>query len=192
MQLIRHSGAYVVEFALVIPLFLLFTYGVIELTRAIYLFNTIEEVTRHAADLAANTNFADEGAISSVRQTAIFRTSPGSLILGTPITDAHIRIDYLAAVRGGDNSMTLTEIPAGSLPACPATNRIVCLNNPNDPGCIRFVRVRVCDPNDTSDCKGVTYKMIVPLVNLALTIPETTTITPAETLGFTPGMATCP
>jgi hypothetical protein len=187
-----HGGAYVVEFALIIPLFLLAIFGVLEVSRAIYLFNTLEDVTRHVADLAANTNFADENAKDAIRQTSIFRTSPGALILGSPITDAHIRIDYLAAVRAGDNSMTLTEIPAGSLPACPTRNRIICLNNPNDPSCIRFVRVRMCDPSDTSECTGITYKTIVPLVDLALTIPPMMTITPAETLGFTPGMATCP
>lgn len=188
----RHSGAYVVEFALVIPFFLFCTYGVIELTRAMYLFNTLEEVTRHVADLAAYTDFTNESAKDTIRQTALFRTSPGTLMLGTPITDAHIRIDYLAAVRGADNSVTLTEIPAATLPACPATNRIVCMTNPNDPACIRFVRIRICDPSDTSDCRGVPYKMIVPLVDLALTVPAMTKITPAETLGFTPGMATCP
>lgn len=192
MHLQRHRGAYVVEFALVIPLFLFFTYGVLELTRAMYLFNTLEDVTRHVADLAAYTDFTNESAKNTIRQTALFRTSPGTLMLGAPITDAHIRIDYLAAARGGDNSVTLTEIPAATLPACPATNRIICMNNPNDPGCIRFVRIRICDPSDASDCKGVPYKMIVPLVDLGLTMPAMTKITPAETLGFTPGMATCP
>lgn len=188
----HHDGAYMVEFALVIPLFLLVIFGVLEVARAMYLFNTLEVVTRRAADLAANTDFTDESAKDAIRQTSIFRTSPGALILGSPITDAHIRIDYLAAVRASDKSITLTEIPAAALPACPTRNRIICLNNPNDPGCIRFVRVRMCDPNNTSDCTGIPYKTIVPLVDLALTIPPMMTITPAETLGFTPGMASCP
>lgn len=192
MDIQRQMGAYVVELAFVIPLFLLITFGVLEVSRAMYLFNTLEDVTRHVADLAANTNFTDESAKDTIRQSGIYRTSPGALVLGTPITDAHIRIDYLAAVRASDNSITLTEIPAGALPACPSRNRIICLNNPNDPSCIRFVRVRMCDPSNTSDCTDISYKTIVPLVDLALTIPTMMTITPAETLGFTPGMATCP
>ncbi|WP_229218874.1 TadE/TadG family type IV pilus assembly protein [Rugamonas brunnea] len=188
----RHKGAYIVELALVIPLFLLLVFGVLEISRAMYLFNTLEDVTRRVADLAANTNFTDESAKDTIRQIGIYRTTPGNLMLGSPITDAHIRIDYLAAVRDSDNNITLTEIPTGSLPACPVKNRIICMNDPHDPGCIRFVRVRMCDPNNTGACTPITYQTIVPLVDLALTIPTMMTITPAETLGFTPGMATCP
>lgn len=188
----RHAGAYVVEFAFAMLIFLLFIFGMLEVARAMYLYNTLEDATRRAASLAANTDFTDEAAKSALRQTALFRSAPGALMLGKPITDAHLRIDYLAAVRAGDNSLALAEIPAASLPGCPTRNRIVCLNNPNDPGCIRFVRVRVCDPGDTAQCQSVPYQPMVSLINLTMNIPHMTTIVAAETLGHAPGMANCP
>lgn len=185
-------GAYVVEFALILLIFLMLSYGILELARSMYMLNTLHEVARHAAYLATNTDFTDEGAKIAVRQKAIFRSSSGELALGTPITDAYIRIDYLSLPRAGDNSMTLTAIPNGSLPSCPEKNKIVCLNDPNDPSCIRFVRIRLCDPTDQDNCNNVQYKPLVSLVNLPINLPTISTIAPAETLGFTPGMATCP
>ncbi|HJU99749.1 MAG TPA: TadE/TadG family type IV pilus assembly protein, partial [Burkholderiaceae bacterium] len=182
----RNSGAYLVEFAIIMTFFLTFVIGAMELARAMYLYNTLEDVTRHAAALAANTDFTDEGAKATLRQSALFRNSPGALMLGNPITDSHLRIDYLAAVRGADNKLTLADIPAATLPGCPTRNRMICLNNPNAPACIRFVRIQVCDPGDSDQCQRVTYQPIVPLVALAMTIPRMTTIVPAETLGYTP------
>lgn len=188
----RQGGAYVIECAIVIPIFLTLVVGALELARATYLYNTLAEVTRRAAAMAANTDFTDEAAKSALLQTALFRSTPGALLLGDPITDAHLRIDYLAAVRAGDNSLSLAEIPTGSLPGCPTRNRIICMNDPNDPACIRFVRVRVCDPSVTDQCQGVQYQPMMRLVDLAVTIPRMTTIAAAETLGFTPGAASCP
>ncbi len=138
----QQAGAVVVEFAMVLLVFLVLAFGVMELARIMYMFNTLQEVTRHAATLAANTDFTDNAAKSVARQAAIFRNSPGPLALGAPITDAHVRIDYLSLIRNGAN-LTMTEIPTSSLPNCSANNRIGCIKDRNDPACIRFVRVRV-------------------------------------------------
>lgn len=186
------AGVFAVEFAIVLLLFLTLVFGVIELARAMYLFNTLQEVTRRAASAAANTDFRDEAAKGRVRQGAVFRNSPGPLVLGDPVTDEHVRIDYMSLVRNGDGSMTLTAIPAGAMPACPARNRIICMDNPNDSSCVRFVRVRVCAPGDANACSQVPYKTIVPLIGLALRLPTATTIVTAETLGFATGTPPCP
>jgi hypothetical protein len=154
--------------------------------------NTLQEVTRRAASAAAKTDFRDQVAKDRVRQRAIFRDDPGSLLLGDPITDAHIRIDYLALVRNGNGSMALAPIGASSMPTCPARNRLTCMANPNDPSCIRFVRVRVCATEDPSACTPVRHKPIVPLISLPIDLPRSSTIAVAETLGFTPGMTPCP
>lgn len=187
-------GAFIVEFAMVLLIFLILAFGVIELARIMYVFNTLEEVTRRAASAATNTDFSDASAMSAVRQGAVFRNSPGLLTLGAPITDAHVRIDYMSLIRAGTGSgnMTLSEIPTANLPSCVATNKIVCMNNPNDPHCIRFVRVRICDPIDTNACSSVQYQTIASIVGMQLNLLKATRIVAAESLGFKPGMTPCP
>lgn len=185
------TGTVIVEFAMVLLVFLVLAFGVMELARIMYLFHTLQEVTRRAATLASNTDFSDDVAKSAVRQAAIFRSSPGPLILGAPITDAYVRIDYMSLVQSG-GSMTMTEIPTTSLPACSANNRTTCTKDRNDPVCIRFVRVRICDPGDTDTCAKVQYQALSSIVNLSVELPKAEKIVPAESLGFVPGMAPCP
>ncbi len=180
------------EFAIVLTLFLTFVFGAIELARAMYIFNTLQEVTRRAASAAANTDFRDEAAKNRVREAAIFRSAPGFLVLAEPVTDQHVRIDYMSLHGNGDGSMTMSPIPAGAMPSCPARNRVICMADPNDASCIRFVRVRVCDPSDTGACSAVQYKTLVSLIGLPVRLPAATTIVAAGALGFVPGMTPCP
>jgi len=184
------GGVVAVEFSLVLMLFLTIAVGVIECARAMYLYNTLEMVTQRAASLAANADFRDPAAMNAVRQKAVFRDSAGTLLLGDPITDAHVRIDYLALTYAGTPAMT--EIPAAALPACTVNNRITCMKDPNDASCIRFVRARICDPAVTDTCKHVQYQTLLSLVSLPLSLPNATAITNAETLGATVGAAPCP
>jgi len=177
-------GVAAVEFAIVASVFFLFIFGAMELARVMYVFNTLQEVTRRAAVAAANADF-HEPALSSIRQKAIFRTSPGPLILGDPVTDDHVRIDYLALVRNADGSITPTRIPTTDLPANPAQNRVICNSNANDPSCIRLVRARICETGD-NDCDRMTYKTIFPLITLSVKLPLATTIIPARSMGYTP------
>lgn len=188
----RAAGVYSVEFAMVFIVFFSVIFFIIEVARFMYVVNTLQEVTRRAASAAANVDFRDQAAKDRMRQRAVFRNSPGSLVLGEPITDAHIRVDYLALVRSGTGSLTLTPIGSGATPNCPGRNRLTCLADPNSPSCIRFVRVRVCATDDASECQKVRYTPIMPLVALPLDLPRATTIATAETLGFRPGMTPCP
>lgn len=187
----RHSqrGVVAVEFALLIGLFLTFVFGLIEVARAMYLINTVHEVTRHAAAAAASASFSDGGVRQAIRQSALFRTSPGELPLGAPVTDAHVRIEYLALVRDNTGSLAMSEIAGTSLPESPARNRQICLNNPNDPNCIRFVRTRICVPEVTDSCVSPAYVMLFPLVQLPFRLPRATTIVNAESLGYVTGDA---
>lgn len=189
--LLPQAGAVVIEFALALPIFLMLIFSVIELARISYLFNTLQEVTRRAATLAANTDFTDAAANNAVRQAAVFRIDSGTLALGAPVTDAHVRIDYLSLDQGG-GSATLPEIPPASLSSCPASNRIVCMKDGNASNCIRFVRARICDPGNTAECARVPYQAIVSFISLPLQLPMATRIVTAESLGFVPGMPPCP
>jgi hypothetical protein len=188
LDLAAQAGTAAVEFSLVVIIFLTLVFGIIEMARVVYVINTLYLVTQRAAQAAAKTDVKDDTAKELIRQKAIFRTSPGMLAVAEPVTDAHVRIDYMFLKVNGDNSLTPEPINSVDLPANPASNRVTCLSDPNDARCVRFVRVRICDPTDTTECKAVRYRTIVPLVDLPLDLPYATTIVMAEGLGYTEGM----
>jgi len=179
----HQSGTTAVEFAIVAMIFFMLVFGIIEIARLMYAINTVQEVTRRAARAAANTDFRDPVRLSRVRQFAVFNDSPGPLLLATPITDEFVRIDYLSVQRGAEGSQTFVEIPAGSLPNSPAENRRICLRDPNDAGCIRLVRARICVPGEDG-CTATPFQLFVPLVNPILRIHTGSTIVVAESLGL--------
>jgi len=181
----RQRGTAAVEFALLVGLFLTLVFGVLEIARLIYLFNTLQEVTRRAAAMAVNAPF-DAQSQAAIRENALFSDASGNLILGSPVTPAHLRIEYLSLARDGSGVLSTPRVQA--LPANPAANRVNCLVNPNGDNCIRFVRVQVCAPGAQDDCDPVPYQMLFPLLDFSgLRLPRAQTTAPAQTLGFTPG-----
>jgi len=184
-------GATVVEFALSVVCFFTAMFFVMEVARVLYVWNTLQEATRRAAAAAAVSDFSNAATMDAIRQAAVLRSSAGTLPLGTPVTDAHIRIDYLALTRNGDNSLSMTPIAAASLPACPARAHINCVANPNGASCIRFVRARLCAPG-TDACGEVQYQPLFPLTGINHALPQATTIVKAESLGYQPGSTLCP
>jgi hypothetical protein len=185
----RQTGALTAEFGLVLVLFLTMACAVLELARLIYLYNTLQVATQRAAALAAQVDFRDAAAFDQVRRQAVLRDSAGGLLLGAPVTDAHIRIDYLALSNTG--GVTPTPIPTAALPACPANNRIACMADPYGASCIRLVRARVCDPAVPEACTGVPYQPLFSFLGMRFNLPKATVVTSAETLGAA-GQAPCP
>lgn len=183
------AGTTAVEVALLAGLFFTLVFGAIEMARIMYVFNTLQEVTRRAAAAAVNVDPRDSEAISKIKQNAVFRDSPGELTLGSPITDNHVRIDYLALTRAADGSTKMEPVNETSWPTCPGQNRQICMSNPNSPNCIRFVRVQVCDPAESGACDAVPSTLAIPTINFTVKLPRATTIVPAESLGYMPGMA---
>jgi len=187
------AGTTAVEFALLVGLFFTLVFGIIEIARLMYVYNTLQEVTRRAAAAAVDVYPRDATAIDKVKQNAVFRNSPGELVLASPVSDENIRIEYLALTRATPTGpTTLTKIPPDELPACAAQNRQICMQNPNAANCIRFVQVSVCDSADSSDCQPVKSKMLLSLIDMGVYYPKATTIQTAESLGYIPGMAPCP
>lgn len=176
------AGSAAVELALCLLVFLTLIFGILEIGRVIYMTNILQEVTRRAARSAAIVDFTDNAALDRLRQQAIFRTSSGALTVGAPITDAHVRIDYLALVRPSNGSTSL--VPVTSLPSSPGANRSTCIADPNDPRCIRFVRARICVPGDATSCDRVPYTTVISLIPFPFYLPRATTIVAAETLGL--------
>lgn len=186
-RLRNQAGAAAVEFALVVIIFLTLLFGVLEIARAMYICNTLQEVTRRAAELATNTDFTNDAAMQDVREAAIFRSSPGYLMFAEPVTDANIRIDYMSVSRDA-GALALAPIPQASLPSSPANNQGICMSDPNDARCIRLVRVRVCETGGGDQCNPVPYQSLVSLIPLPLPLPISTTIALAETLGRPAGL----
>lgn len=185
------GGVVAVEFALVVVVFFLFVFSIMEVSRALYLWNTLQEVTRRAARDAAVTDFSDPSAMEMVKRTAIFRTSPGTLTLGAPVNEQYVRIDYLSLQNDTNRNLKQVAIPTGALPACPARNRLICTARPGDPGCIRMVRVRICAPGGGSECAPVPYEPMFPLVSLGIHLPASETVVRAQSLGYVAGAPLC-
>lgn len=187
----RQRGATVAEFALSVVCLFTVMFFMMEVARALYVWNTLQDATRRAAAAAALSDFSNAATMAAIRQAAVLRTSAGTLPLGMPVTDAHIRIDYLSLTRNADKSLSMTAIPAASLPACPVRAHLNCIADPNGASCIRFVRARLCAPG-TAECADVQYQPLFPLTGLTHALPQATTIVKAESLGYQAGSALCP
>ena len=182
---IGQRGVAAVELALVaIPFFLLLL-GAIEFGRLMYVWNTVQEVTRNAARQAVVTNFNDDTAINTIKNLAVFRTSPGSLPAALEVTNANIKVSYLSNINGN-----LSEYP---LPLKPSDNIAACLTALTS--CVRYVEVCVVSVADASNqgvsCALSTEVSFSPMIGFftnlnVLKIPRSTVRMPAESMGFVP------
>jgi hypothetical protein len=120
----HQDGVAAIEFALVVSAFLILMFGIMELARVMYMFNTLADVTRSTARAAANISFNDQTQLDLARKRAVFDEANGVLPFGAPITYQNIRIEYLYLP---SKSYELLPIPAGSMPSCPARNRLNCM-----------------------------------------------------------------
>ncbi|WP_306392203.1 TadE family protein [Telluria beijingensis] len=188
----RESGVAAIEVALLASVFFTLVFGVMELARAVYVFNTMFEATRYAARAAATTSHRDGDTLDRIRQRAMFRASPGNLVFGAPVNDGNVKFDYLALTRAADGSMSLDEIPAGSLPATARQNREICMTNPNAANCIRFVRARICAETGVTDCDQAVFRPILPMLSFWFRVPRATTVRPVESFGSMPGVTPAP
>lgn len=157
----QQRGVAAVEFAIIAMLLFTLLFGIIEFGRLFYVFNTVQEVTRHAAREAV-VRWVDNSSTSPAKTLALFGGT--SLPAGAEITAANINIDYLTAAGG-------TPSP---FPGSAADNISACLSGAD--GCIALVRVSIA---------GATYAPMVGLFPyLSVTIPDSTVTMPAESLGY--------
>jgi hypothetical protein len=188
----NQDGVAAVEFALVIIPFLIVVFGILETARALYILNTLPEVTRRAANSAANTSFKDDAALDVVRKRAVLDETNGQLPFGAPITYQNIRIEYLKLRYKWPE---LEIIAPTALPTCPAKNRLNCMKDPNSATetCIRAVQARICQEGQNGDtCTPVQYQTIFPLIPLAINLPTSLTTVATQTLGYKKGDLPCP
>lgn len=189
----QQRGAATVEFALVFVLLIVLLLGIVELGRFLYLFNTVQEVTRRAAREAV-VSCTDSTTQDGIRSRAVFGTGATGAFLpiGGEVTDARVVIDYL------DKNQALI----ARYIACPSPyndNILKCADDSTE--CVKFVRVRVCDGYlpQQNRCSPVKYVPMIGLfvpdpnkpiggmlmIDLRVDIPGSTVIMPAESLGYT-------
>lgn len=182
-------GAAVVEFAIILPVFLGLLFGIVEFGRLFYLWDTAQEVTRHAAREAVVRLGSETGQIA--RESIFQSNTTGTVSLpgAWELTNGQVSIKYYKtyddAVANNNKDVvppTLAEFAdyltecAGTTPKTPSTAD----------DCIRFVRASV---------SGVQFIPFVFLgganffpfnLNLKWNLPESTVIMPVESLGYVP------
>ena len=180
------AGVVTVELALVLGVFLLFVIGTIEVARMAFVLNTAQDVTRRAARAAAMTDFSDGEAMKALRYHALFRDKEAALPLLPELTPDRLRVEYLSLSAAGALA------PVTALPACPAQNVVNCTTDPTGTSCIRFVRVRICAAA-SGPCTPLPYTTLTGFLPSlpSLTLPISTAVAKAETLGFQPGSSSC-
>lgn len=170
-------GAAVVEFALVGLFFFTLLFGILELGRALYVWNTVQEVTRNAARLAVVRDFRTE--VNHIQRAAVFQSEASVGLVSAPgapeLTNAAVSIAYL--------DRDFNEIGAANMPADPSDNMSACNDVNRVANCIRYVRASLQDAAGNP----VAYMPMVPLFGfLAVDLPISSVTMPAESLGFTP------
>lgn len=174
----QQRGAAAVEFAFVVVVFFTLLLGIIEFGRFMYVWNTVQEVTRIAGREAVVSDFSASEQ-DRIRRMAVFsiENSGNPNVPGAAeITASHVNIEYLNDIG----------IPVAALPDDPAGNVEECLDSSNR--CIRYVQVSVCEEgNGNQACTPTRYAPMVGLFNfLDVEIPTSTVIMPAESLGYAP------
>src|SRR5438132_4701215 len=180
-------GAATVEFALLAIVFFLVMLGTMDFGRLMYIWTTAQEVTRHAAREAVVRDFA-AAEIAAIQRESIFRGgSAGTAYLpaGVEITNTTVKIVYLTVDAGGNR----VAITAGNMPLDPADNISACGDILRvNISCIRFVQA--CIAVDNTCANSILYQPMVALlanlgIDLAINIPASSVVMPAESLGFT-------
>ena len=164
----RQSGAAIVEFALICAIFISLLIATVEFGRMMYVYNSMQEISRRGAREATVRWITDTSAIKSA---ALF--GAGALPGGPEVASSNIFIRYLRA--NGIDEVTTPPIDAGdNLAACNDVTRTA--------ECIAYVEVSV---------RNVTYKpLIFNPANVTtsrpnISLPQATTVVYAESLGFT-------
>jgi hypothetical protein len=184
-------GVAAVEFALAGIVFFLLLLGAMEFGRLLYVWNTVQEVTRNATRQAVVTDFTKADEIVAIQRSAVFRIDAGHLPASPEITHAEVVIRYLNA------DENVVDVSSGD-PSSPGDNIAACIDASRVAKCIRFVEVCVGTAKETETCKDAQPIGYVPMISLFskgsqisfgnLTIPLSTVRMPAESLGFRPSM----
>ena len=178
-------GAAIIEFAFVAIAFFTLLLGIIEFGRFMYLWNTVQEVTRIAARQAAVSDFS-AASIEAIQRTAVFNAGSSggaNLPAGGEVTFQRVNIQYLLSPDVNDVVVDMPANPADNIAACLDADR-------RDDGCIRYVKASICQQSGQGNnrtCNPVPYVPMIGLFTfLGINIPMSTVVMPAESLGYVP------
>ncbi|BAL26419.1 hypothetical protein AZKH_4139 [Azoarcus sp. KH32C] len=155
-------------------LFFTIVLGIMEFGRILYLWNTVQEVTRRAAREAVVRSFADA---DKIQRAAVFGSESGTdtayLPAGLEINNLNVKINYL------NGALAV----ASPMPADPTDNISACNDATRTASCVRFVEACVAM---SGNCTGsVQYAPMAGLFPfLAISIPVSSVIMPTESLGY--------
>ncbi|ABE44469.1 TadE/TadG family type IV pilus assembly protein [Polaromonas sp. JS666] len=158
----RQGGVAAVEFAIISLLFFTILFAILEFGRMLYVYNTMQEVTRRAAREAVVRWTNQESAVKSL---ALFGGT--SLPAGAEVTSGNISISYLTKSGAAVNPPPLS--PGDNISACGDADRAPI-------SCIYSVRVSI---------ENVTYSPMVSLFSfLNIGLPTSVVTMHAESMGF--------
>lgn len=158
----KQYGAAAVEFAIISLLFFTILFAIFEFGRLLYVYNTMQEVTRRAAREAVVRWITDA---ETIKTYALFGGT--SLPAGAEVSTANINIEYID--KNGTLVTLLPEDPGDNLSACGDISRTA--------SCIFSVRVSI---------NNARYRPMVNLFSfLNVALPRATVTMHAESLGFT-------
>ena len=146
----RNQGLVTVEFAIIGTVVMIVLFGAIELGRTLFVMNTLTEVTRRCARVAAVCPVNDP----APAQVAVFANGGGSSTVVAGLTPANIVIEYLDI--------------AGTVVADPA----------NEFQSIRYVRARLV--NFTHELVIPFLAPLLPMPPFATTLPRESLGIPRE------------
>lgn len=157
----NQCGAAAVEFALICLIFFSILFAILEFGRMMYVYNTMQEVTRRGAR-AAVVRWIDQTV--AIKSIAFFGGT--AIPAGAEVTDADMIIEYL-------NESNVVATP---LPTDPGDNLSACGDAARVNSCIYSVRVSITD---------VSYSPMVSLFSfLGVNLPTASVTMHAESMGF--------
>ncbi|MDP3796280.1 MAG: pilus assembly protein [Polaromonas sp.] len=158
----RQGGVAAVEFAIISLLFFTILFAILEFGRMLYVYNTMQEVTRRGAR-AAVVRWTNQE--STVKSIALFGGT--SLPAGAEVTAGNINISYLTKSGAEVDPPPLD--PGDNISACGDADRAPI-------SCIYSVRVSI---------DNVTYSPMVSLFSfLNIGLPTSVVTMHAESMGF--------
>lgn len=157
----QQQGAAAIEFAFICLLFFTILFAILEFGRMMYVYNTMQEVTRRGAR-AAVVRWVDQTA--TIKSIAFFGGT--AIPAGAEVEDDDMTIEYLNQAGGTSSPQPVS--PGDNLSACGDALRTT--------ECIYSVRVSIT---------GVSYSPMVNLFSfLGITLPPASVTMHAESLGF--------
>jgi Flp pilus assembly protein TadG len=164
----KQQGVAAVEFALVAMLFFTILLAIIEIGRMLFIFNTMQEMTRRGAREAV-VRWVDAASQADIKSIAVFNGA--SMPANPDLTAANITITYLQK----DGVTEVTTLPGN--PANPGDNLSACGDSTRIANCIYYVRVSIT---------GATFTPMMGLFDfLTMPLPSSEVTMHAESLGFT-------